>query len=182
MEVCSSHRRIRSSSAVRAQTHTASVSTTASVPLARTTPWGRGQGWFLFASDCSRWSHSTTPSERTCPPPSRPAVELKKQIPALLKLTNPGATSVAFKVSVPSIGPQPKNLWGDLQHKHHTHTLAAAGEDDQPEEVCGAPEYGCRAAWRCGRGVFTDQQRLFVILHAQHPRAPCAYALVWRCV
>jgi len=112
MEVCSSHRRIRSSSAVRAQTHTASVSTTASVPLARTTPWGRGQGWFLFASDCSRWSHSTTPSERTCPPPSRPAVELKKQIPALLKLTNPGATSVAFKVSVPSIGPHKKIACG----------------------------------------------------------------------
>jgi MSP (Major sperm protein) domain len=57
---------------------------------------------------CSRRSLSTTPSERTCPPPSRPAVELKKQIPALLKLTNPGATSVAFKVSVPSIGPQEK--------------------------------------------------------------------------
>ena len=27
-----------------------------------------------------------------------PPVELKKQIPALLKLTNPGSTSVAFKV------------------------------------------------------------------------------------
>jgi MSP (Major sperm protein) domain len=61
---------------------------------------------------CSRRSHSTTPSERTCPPPSRPAVELKKQIPALLKLTNPGSTSVAFKVSVPSIGPHKKIACG----------------------------------------------------------------------
>lgn len=61
---------------------------------------------------CSRRSLSTTPSERTCPPPSRPAVELKKQIPALLKLTNPGSTSVAFKVSVPSIGPHKKIACG----------------------------------------------------------------------
>ena len=90
-------------------------------------------------------------------------VELKKQIPALLKLTNPGSTSVAFKVRA-RCAPQGASLSPAKALAKHTtepgvreralrRPSAHSGEDDQPQEVCGPTQHGRHPPWRRRRGA-----------------------------